>query len=120
MDNVWDCIIVGGGSAGLSAELYAAGRRELAAYPSVEKRTGEVVHAERVDDLFVLEQGDDRREGARRVLLRRAWSLDHRRCPGLPRCGADRCSTARSVTAGKSGSNRWRRWLVVSGLCTRR
>ena len=81
MDNVWDCIIVGGGSAGLSAELYAAGRRELAAYPSVEKRTGEVVHAERVDDLFVLEQGDDRREGARRVLL--ATGMEYRP-PPLP------------------------------------
>src|ERR1700682_6282584 len=81
MDNVWDCIIVGGGSAGLSAELYAAARRELAAYPSVEKRTGEVVHAERVDDLFVLEQGDDRREGARRVLL--ATGMEYRP-PPLP------------------------------------
>ena len=75
MDNIWDCVIVGGGAAGLSAglvlgrarrramlvdageqsnlaahgiggllghdgrppaEFYAAGRRELAAYPSVE------------------------------------------------------------------------------------
>lgn len=85
MDNVWDCIVVGGGAAGLSAalvlgrarrrtllidagaqsnsaahgiggllghdgrppaELYAAGRGELAAYPSVELRTGEVVTGE--------------------------------------------------------------------------
>jgi thioredoxin reductase len=82
MDNMWDCVIVGGGAAGLSAglvlgrarrrallvdageqsnlaadgiggllghdgrppaEFYAAGRIELAAYPSVEYRTGEVV-----------------------------------------------------------------------------
>src|SRR6185437_10615991 len=86
MDNIWDCIIVGGGAAGLSAALvlgrarrrtllvdagaqsnlaahgiggllghdgrspaalYEAGRRELAVYPSVEVRTGEVVTGER-------------------------------------------------------------------------
>ena len=85
----WDCIVVGGGAAGLSAalvlgrarrstllidageqsnrhahgiggllghdgrppgELYAGGREELAAYPSVEVRAGAVVGGERVDD----------------------------------------------------------------------
>ena len=81
MDTEWDCVIVGGGAAGLSAalvlgrarrrtllvdagaqsnnaahgiggllghdgrppsELYATGRAELAAYPSVEVRDGEI------------------------------------------------------------------------------
>src|SRR5688500_10649684 len=93
-DSVWDCIVVGGGAAGLSAalvlgrarrrtlvvdagrqsilsahgvggrlghdgrppsELYAAGRKELAAYPAVELRDGEVVGGEVVGGLFRLE-----------------------------------------------------------------
>src|SRR5918992_395640 len=84
----WDCIVVGGGAAGLSAalvlgrarrrtllidagerstlpaegiggllghdgrppaELYALGRAELAAYPTVELRAGTVEGGERVD-----------------------------------------------------------------------
>ena len=108
MDIVWDCIIVGGGAAGMSAglvlgrarrrtlvvdagnqsnlaahgiggllghdgrppaELYAIGRRELAAYPSVELRTGEVVAGERIGDVFELQLADGRRERTRRVLL---------------------------------------------------
>ena len=108
MDIVWDCLVVGGGAAGLSAalvlgrarrrtllvdagdqsnlaahgiggvlghdgrspaELYAAGRGELAAYPSVQLRTAEVVAGERVADVFELEFGDGHRERARRVLL---------------------------------------------------
>ena len=120
MDIVWDCIIVGGGAAGLSAalvlgrarrrtllvdagdqsnlaahgiggllghdgrspaELYAIGRDELAAYPSVQLRTGEVVAGERVADVFELELGDGRRERARRVLL--ATGMDYRP-PSLP------------------------------------
>ncbi|CRZ13727.1 methyltransferase [Mycolicibacterium neworleansense] len=105
MENVWDCVIVGGGAAGLSAalvlgrarrrvlvvdagnqsnlaahgiggllgsdgrppaELYAAGRAELAAYPTVEVRTGEVVRGE---PGFSLELADGTRERARTVLL---------------------------------------------------
>ncbi|WP_308289838.1 NAD(P)/FAD-dependent oxidoreductase [Mycolicibacterium mageritense] len=112
MDNVWDCIVVGGGAAGLSAalvlgrarrrtllidagaqsnsaahgiggllghdgrppaELYAAGLAELAAYPSVELRTGEVVTGE---PGFVLELADGRRERARTVLL--ATGMEYR------------------------------------------
>jgi thioredoxin reductase len=123
MDNVWDCIIVGGGAAGLSAglvlgrarrrtllidagaqsnlpahgiggllghdgrapaELYAMGRRELAAYPTVEVRAGEVTAGERVDDEFVMYFADGRHERARRVLL--AGGMDYRlpSLKGLP------------------------------------
>lgn len=117
MDKPWDCIIVGGGAAGLSAalalgrarrrvllvdagnqsnlaahgiggllgsdgrppaELYAAGRAELAAYPTVEVRSGEVVRGERG---FVLELGDGTREQARTVLL--ATGMEYRP-PNLP------------------------------------
>jgi thioredoxin reductase len=115
MDRVWDCIIVGGGAAGLSAglvlgrarrrtllvdaaaqsnlaahgiggllghdgrspaELYAMGRGELAAYPSVEVRTGEVVCGERVHGGFVLDLADGKRERTRRVLL--ATGMEYR------------------------------------------
>jgi thioredoxin reductase len=63
------------------AELYVMGRRELAAYPSVEVRTGEVVSGERADGGFVLELADGRRESARRVLL--ATGMEYRP-PALP------------------------------------
>lgn len=115
MDNIWDCVIVGGGAAGLSAglvlgrarrrallvdagaqsnlaahgiggllghdgrppaEFYAAGRRELAAYPSVEYRTGEVVAGLRVGDVFELMSAYGRRERTRRVLL--ATGMEYR------------------------------------------
>jgi thioredoxin reductase len=118
MDNVWDCIIVGGGAAGLSAglvlgrarrrtllvdageqsnlaahgiggllghdgrppaELYAAGRREIASYPSLEYRTGEVVGGARVGDVFELTSADGRRERTRRVLL--ATGMEYRPPP---------------------------------------
>jgi thioredoxin reductase len=58
------------------AELYEIGRRELAAYPSVEVRTGEVVSGERCEDEFVIELGDGRRERTRRVLL--AMGMEYR------------------------------------------
>lgn len=51
------------------AELYADGRRELAAYPSVEYRRGLVVNGHRVDSGFVLEPDDGDPILARRVLL---------------------------------------------------
>lgn len=122
MDVVWDCIIVGGGAAGLSAalvlgrsrrrtllvdvgtqsnlsahgiggllghdgrspaELYAIGRQELAAYPSVEVRTGEVVAGEPTDGEFVLRLGDGRQERARRVLLATGMEYRPPAVPGL-------------------------------------
>jgi thioredoxin reductase len=120
MNTPWDCIVVGGGAAGLSAalvlgrarrrtlvvdagqqsnrpaegiggllghdgrppaEFYAAGREELATYPTVELRSGEVVRGERGDDGFALELADGSVEEARRVLL--ATGMDYR-FPPLP------------------------------------
>jgi thioredoxin reductase len=120
MNPTWDCIVVGGGSAGLSAALvlgrarrrtlvvdagrpsnrfahgiggllghdrrppadyYADGRAELAAYPAVELRSGEIVSGERDDGGFVLALADGIRERARRVLL--ATGMDYRP-PALP------------------------------------
>ncbi len=63
------------------AALYAAGRDELAAYPTVELRSGEVVGGGRHEAGFVLELGDGSREVARRVLL--ATGMDYR-FPELP------------------------------------
>jgi len=63
------------------AELYEIGRRELAAYPSVEVRTDEVVSGERCEDEFVIELGDGLRERTRRVLL--AMGMEYRP-PSLP------------------------------------
>lgn len=116
----WDCIVVGGGAAGLSAALvlgrarqrtlvvdageqsnrpahgiggllgqdgrppdafYAAGREELATYPSVELRSGEVVGGECRDGGVVLDLAGGGREATRRVLL--ATGMDYRR-PALP------------------------------------
>ena len=114
----WDCIVVGGGAAGLSAalvlgrarrrtlvvdaghqsnsvahgiggllghdgrppaELYAAGRAELAAYPTVGVRSGEVLAGRRQESGFVLELADGTREATRRVLL--ASGMDYRYPP---------------------------------------
>ncbi len=58
------------------AELYATGRAELGAYPTVELRSGEVVAGERRDGRFVLELADGTLETARRVLL--ASGMDYR------------------------------------------
>jgi len=63
------------------ADFYAAGRDELAAYPTVELRCAEVVRAERHDDGFVLELADGSREATQRVLL--ATGMDYR-FPELP------------------------------------
>jgi thioredoxin reductase len=63
------------------AELYAAGREELAAYPTVEVRAGEVRGGARREGGFVLELDGGAREAARRVLL--ATGMDYR-YPDLP------------------------------------
>ena len=120
MNSEWECVVVGGGVAGLSAalvlgrarrrtlvldqggqsnraaahvggllghdgrppsELYAAGREELAAYPAVTLRAGEVVDGERTASGFLLELADGSRESGRRVLL--AAGMDYRP-PELP------------------------------------
>ena len=122
MNTTWDCVIVGGGAAGLSAamvlgrarqwtlvidagkpsnlrtegiggllghdgvapgELYAAGRAELARYPSVELRAAEVVTAVREADGVTLELADGARERARRVLLATGMTYERPRLPGL-------------------------------------
>jgi len=124
MDATWDCIVVGGGAAGLSAalalgrarrrtlvvdagrpsnlpaegiggllghdhrppaDLYAAGRAELATYPTVEVRAGEVTDGEAADGggfaLAVSADGRTERQRARRVLL--ATGMDYR-VPDVP------------------------------------
>ena len=63
------------------AELYAAGRDELAAYPTVQLRSGEVLSGEQRDAGFALDLADGSRELARRVLL--ATGMDYR-YPALP------------------------------------
>src|ERR1700757_3897020 len=122
MNSIWDCVVVGGGAAGLSAglvlgrarrrtllvdagqqsnlaahgiggllghdgrppgELYEAGRREIAAYPSVEVRTVEAVAGERAGDVFELELSDGRRERTRRVLLATGMEYQPPALPGL-------------------------------------
>lgn len=119
MDETWDCIVVGGGAAGLSAalvlgrarrrtlvidagrpsnavahgiggllghdgrapaELYAMGREELAKYPTVEVRTGEVTRGEATRAAggtgFAITLADGTTETTRRVLL--ASGMDYR------------------------------------------
>jgi thioredoxin reductase len=119
VDIEWDCIVVGGGAAGLSAalvlgrarrrilvvddgkqsnlaahgiggllghdgrppaQLYEAGRAELAAYPSVQVRRGTVASGTPDDGKrgggFVLGLADGGRERTRHVLL--ATGMDYR------------------------------------------
>jgi thioredoxin reductase len=122
MNSVWDCVVVGGGAAGLSAalvlgrarrrtlvvdagsqsnlashgiggllgydgrrpaQLYEAGRQEIAAYPCVEMRTGEVIAGKRVSELFELELADGHRERTRRVLLATGMEYRPPEVPGL-------------------------------------
>jgi thioredoxin reductase len=112
MNSEWDCVVIGGGAAGLSAalvlgrarrrtlvidagaqsnlaahgiggllgfdgtppeQLYALGREQLQAYPSVAFRTGEVTHA---DGGFAIELADGTRERSRTLLL--AAGMDYR------------------------------------------
>jgi thioredoxin reductase len=65
------------------AELYAAGRRELAAYPSVEIRTGEVVDGERSGDVFELQLADGGHERTRRIVLATGMEYRPPEVPGL-------------------------------------
>jgi thioredoxin reductase len=120
MSECWDCIIVGGGAAGLSAalvlgrarkrtllvdageqsnrpahgiggllghdgrppaELYASGRGELAAYPSVEVRNGAVTVASSTEGGFAVTLTDGSVELTRRMIL--ATGMDYQR-PELP------------------------------------
>ena len=63
------------------AELYAMGRAELGAYPTVEVRDGKVDGGERVDGGIALELAGGGRELTRRVIL--ATGMDYRP-PDLP------------------------------------
>ena len=65
------------------AAFYAAGREELARYPSVEVRAGEVVGGERHEAGFVLELADGSREVARRVLLATGMNYRFPELPGI-------------------------------------
>lgn len=65
------------------AELYAIGRRELSAYPTVEIREGEVVLGSPVDDHFELELGDGDQVRGRRVLLATGMQYCPPDLPGL-------------------------------------
>ena len=64
------------------AELYAAGRKELAAYPSVEYRHGRVRNGRRVDSGFLLDT-DGEEIHAKRVLLATGMQYCPPDLPGL-------------------------------------
>ncbi|MGE2691167.1 NAD(P)/FAD-dependent oxidoreductase [Mycolicibacterium pulveris] len=122
MNDDWECVVVGGGAAGLSAalvlgrarrrtllvdagepsnsaapaiggllghdgrppaELYELGRRELAHYPSVRYREGEVVSGTSVGDRFLLKLDDGEQVSARRVLLATGMRYCPPDLPGL-------------------------------------
>lgn len=122
MSNDWECVVVGGGAAGLSAalvlgrarrrtllidageqsnsaaagiggllghdgrtpdKLYAAGRRELAAYPNVQYREGRVVSGAAVDNGFLLDLDNGEQVTARRVLLATGMQYCPPDLPGL-------------------------------------
>ena len=61
------------------ADYYAKGRAELAHYPTVELRSGEVVTGRRDEGDFVVELADGSAERARRVLL--ATGMEYRYPP---------------------------------------
>ncbi|MCV7420025.1 NAD(P)/FAD-dependent oxidoreductase [Mycobacterium yunnanensis] len=121
MTEVWECAVVGGGAAGLSAalvlgrarrrtivvdaneqsnlaapvvggllgydqgapsELYAFGRAELSAYPSVEYRRGQVDGGRRVEGGFELDLDDGSTVVTRRVLLATGMRYGQPEIPG--------------------------------------
>jgi thioredoxin reductase len=65
------------------AELYAQGRSELEAYPSVEFRTGEVVRGSSGEDGYLLELADGENLSARRVLLATGMNYNPPDLPGI-------------------------------------
>ena len=122
MNNEWDCIIVGGGAAGLSAalvlgrarrrtlvlddgdqsnlaahgiggllghdgrppaQLYEAGRAELAQYPNVTFRSERVTGASSNGSGFVVDLADGGHEHARRILLATGMQYRPPQFPGL-------------------------------------
>lgn len=66
-------------------ELYATGRQELSAYPSVEFRRGEALSGEPVDRGFVLDV-DGSEVRAKRVLLATGMSYCPPQLPGVAEC----------------------------------
>jgi thioredoxin reductase len=66
------------------AAFYEDARAEVAAYPSVELRTGEVVSGERREGGFVLELADGSREASGRVLLATGADYRYPDLAGLP------------------------------------
>lgn len=122
MNATWECIVVGGGAAGLSAALvlgrarrrtllvdagapsnrfshgiggllghdtkpparfYAEARENVAAYPAVERRSGEVAAAERDGNGFTLTLADGTRETTRTVILATGMDYERPDVPGL-------------------------------------
>ncbi len=122
MSEHWECIIVGGGAAGLSAalvlgrarrrtllvdageqsnrpahgiggllghegrppaELYACGRRELAAYPAVEIRDAAVTVASSTEGGFAVTLADGSVELTRRMILATGMQYQLPDLPGL-------------------------------------
>ena len=64
-------------------ELYATGRSQLEAYPSVQFRSGEVLEGRAVDHGFVLEVAGGDQVRAKRVLLASGMSYSPPQLPGV-------------------------------------